>query len=103
MAERYPELHAALAVLPDEIRQMLREDLPPDRQRCEAAATAGRWAELREQVHRLKGTAQFCRLEALQEVCMRLERALDTSQSIQPTDVQILAAEIDKILVALGP
>ncbi|MFI4921956.1 MAG: Hpt domain-containing protein, partial [Gammaproteobacteria bacterium] len=66
-------LQAALAALQPEIRQMLAEDLPVDAQSCTEAFAAQRWGQLREQVHRIKGTAQFCRLDALHMICLRIE------------------------------
>jgi HPt (histidine-containing phosphotransfer) domain-containing protein len=95
-------LSTALADLQPEIRQMLAEDLPVDLQRCRDAFAATRWGELREYVHRIKGTASFCRLDDLKQVCARIEEGLaaDTPTPIQ--DMDGLAREAVRVMTALA-
>ena len=69
-------LIAALSALRPEIRQMLAEDLPADARRSQEAFSAQRWGQLREQVHRIKGSASFCHLEALKRICAQIEAGL---------------------------
>ncbi|HSN16734.1 MAG TPA: Hpt domain-containing protein [Gammaproteobacteria bacterium] len=102
MAEDHDGLAAALAALPAEIRAMLAEDLPLDRQRCEEAFAAGRWGQLREQVHRIKGSAQFCHLDALHKVCLRIEEQAGTGQAPDGNDMRMFTAEIGRVLEAIG-
>jgi HPt (histidine-containing phosphotransfer) domain-containing protein len=82
------DLRTALAGLQPEIRQMLAEDLPLDSQRCQDAFAAQRWGELREYVHRIKGTASFCRLESLKGICIRIEGGLAAEA---PPDAEAMA------------
>jgi HPt (histidine-containing phosphotransfer) domain-containing protein len=91
----------ALAALQPEIRQMLAEDLPVDSQRSQEAFAAERWGQLREQVHRIKGTAQFCRLEALQALCTRIEDGLAAEKNPAPDTMVEFAREVERVLAAL--
>jgi HPt (histidine-containing phosphotransfer) domain-containing protein len=95
-------LGAALAALQPEIRQMLAEDLPVDLQRCRDAFATTRWGELRECVHRIKGTASFCRLEDLKRICMRIEDGLAAEIPPPPTDMDELAQQAVRVVAALG-
>jgi HPt (histidine-containing phosphotransfer) domain-containing protein len=101
MAETQDGLMEALAALQPEIRQMLAEDLPVDAQRSREAFTAERWGQLREQVHRIKGTAQFCRLEALQHICARIEDGLAAEKNPAPDAMAEFAREVERVLAAL--
>ncbi|HEY3644697.1 MAG TPA: Hpt domain-containing protein [Gammaproteobacteria bacterium] len=95
-------LGSALAALQPEIRQMLAEDLPVDLQRCRDAFAANRWGELREYVHRIKGTASFCRLEDVKWICMRIEEGLAADIPPPPADMDELARQADRVVAALG-
>lgn len=95
-------LHAALAALQPEIRQMLAEDLPVDLQRCRDAFAATRWGELREYVHRIKGTASFCRLDALKQVCLRIEEGLSAETPPPASDIEELVQQAVRVQTALG-
>ncbi len=101
MSQDTDGLAAAIAALKPEIRQMLVEDLPLDRQASEQAFAAGRWGQLREQVHRVKGSASFCHLEALRDACAVIEQkvAADTPPDI--SDMEHFTREIDAVLAAL--
>lgn len=101
MTEDDDGLAAALAALPAEIRSMLAEDLPVDRQRCVEAFAAQRWGQLREQVHRIKGSAQFCRLDALHQVCLRVEEKAGSDRSPEPADMQSFDTEVSRVLASL--
>lgn len=94
-------LGAALAALQPEIRQMLAEDLPVDLQRCQDAFAATRWGELREYVHRIKGTASFCRLEDLKRVCVRIEEGLAADIPPPASDMDELAQQTVRVVAAL--
>jgi len=94
-------LAAALAALRPEIRQMLAEDLPVDQQRSEEAFLARRWGQLREQVHRVKGSAQFCRLQRLQDICMRIEEKAGADATPDVSSMDEFSAEIARILATL--
>ncbi|HEY1992093.1 MAG TPA: Hpt domain-containing protein, partial [Gammaproteobacteria bacterium] len=96
MADHHEELAAALAALPAEIRTMLAEDLPVDRQRCEEAFAAQRWGQLREQVHRIKGSAQFCHLDALHDVCRRIEDKAGAGCAPEGADMETFTAEVGR-------
>ena len=94
-------LAAAIAALKPEIRQMLAEDLPLDRDNAQAAFAAGQWAQLREQVHRVKGSASFCRLESLKDACMDIEQKV--SSGAPPDDAAMVRfhQEVDRVLAGL--
>ena len=102
MADHHDGLTAALAALPAEIRNMLAEDLPVDRQRCEEAFAAQRWGQLREQTHRVKGSAQFCHLDALHQVCLRIEDKAGANAAPEQSDMETFSAEVGRILAALN-
>jgi len=95
-------LRAALAALQPEIRQMLLEDLPVDAQGCVEAFAAKRWGQLREQVHRIKGSAQFCRLDALSRTCLRIEERAGADAPPDSADMEAFSAEVGRVLAALG-
>ncbi|MGE5625789.1 MAG: Hpt domain-containing protein [Bacillota bacterium] len=94
------ELRQALAALRPEIRQMLAEDLPVDRERSEEAYAACQWAKLREQVHRVKGSASFCRLSALKSACMRIEEQVAEGNPPDREAMDTFSAEISRVLTA---
>ncbi|HEX7965997.1 MAG TPA: Hpt domain-containing protein [Gammaproteobacteria bacterium] len=94
-------LAAALAALKPEIRQMLAEDLPLDRKSAEDAFIAGRWEQLREQVHRVKGSASFCRLEALREACLEVEQSVAAGGPPDHATMARFSAEVTRVLAAL--
>ncbi|HEY1773432.1 MAG TPA: Hpt domain-containing protein [Gammaproteobacteria bacterium] len=102
MADDRDGLAAALAALQPEIRMMLAEDLPVDRQRCEEAFAAQRWGQLREHAHRVKGSAQFCHLDTLCQVCLRIEEKAGADAAPEPSDMESFSAEVGRVLVALG-
>jgi len=94
------EIRKALAALRPEIRQMLAEDLPLDRQRSEEAYAACQWAKLREQVHRVKGSASFCRLEALKKACIRIEEQVSAEKPPDQEAMDRFSMEISRVLTA---
>jgi HPt (histidine-containing phosphotransfer) domain-containing protein len=95
------DLAAAIAALKPEIRQMLAEDLPLDRQSAEAAFAAGQWAQLREQAHRVKGSASFCHLEALKLACLEIEQKVANGAEPLVADMERLSREVTRVLASL--
>ncbi len=88
--------------LKPEIRSMLAEDLPVDRQRIEEAFQRQEWGTVREHVHRVKGSAGFCRLEALRTISTRIEDSLKTPNPPDPDALRELSREVDQVLKALA-
>jgi HPt (histidine-containing phosphotransfer) domain-containing protein len=99
--ETATQLGAALSALRPEIRSMLAEDLPVDLERAKAACAAGAWESLREHVHRLKGSASFCHLTALRDVCATIEDSLKAGTPPGERPMGKLSAEIRRVLTAL--
>lgn len=95
------DLAAAIAALKPEIRQMLAEDLPLDRQSAEAAFAAGQWAQLREQAHRVKGSASFCHLAALTQACLEIEQKVAKDTHPTAADMERFSSEVSRVLAAL--
>lgn len=94
------DIRSALDALRPEIRSMLAEDLPLDRQRSEAAYAANEWLALKEHVHHIKGSASFCRLEALKKACIRIEEQVAGGKPPDPQAMDGLLVEISRILAA---
>jgi HPt (histidine-containing phosphotransfer) domain-containing protein len=101
MAEMQDGLAAALEALQPEIRGMLAEDLPVDAGRSREAFAAQRWGQLREQIHRIKGTAQFCRLEALRLICAQIEDGLASEKTPDAQAMAAFSSEVTRVLEAL--
>ena len=94
---------AAIAVLRPAIRQMLSEDLPAQWQAIESAWEDRDLAQLQQHVHKLNGSAAFCRLGSLRSLCTELELHLrDGHDARIPHLITQIKAEIDGILVLLG-
>ena len=66
----------ALSDLRPALRQMLAEDLPVQWQAIERAWQQQDLGQLQQQVHKLNGTAAFCRLTNLRALCTQLEAQL---------------------------
>lgn len=96
------KLAQVLTALKPEIRSMLAEDLPVDRQRIEEAFHRHEWGTVREHVHRVKGSAAFCRLEALRSISTRIEDCLKTPSPPDSDDLRELSHEVDQVLKALA-
>ena len=94
------DIRSALDALRPEIRRMLAEDLPLDRQRAEAAYAANEWLALKEHVHRIKGSASFCRLEALKKACMHIEEQVTDGKPPARQAMDTFLEEIGRILDA---
>ena len=88
--------------LKPEIRSMLAEDLPVDRQRIEEAFQRHEWGTVREHVHRVKGSAAFCHLEALRAISTRIEDNLKTPNPPDRNALRELSFEVDQVLKALA-
>ncbi|MGH8283790.1 MAG: ATP-binding protein [Gammaproteobacteria bacterium] len=101
---RAPEdMQAVIAGLRPSIRQMLMEDLPMQCQTIEAAWRNRDFPQLKEQVHKLSGSAAFCKLIGLRDVCERLENYLrDGQETGVPLLITQLVAEVRNTITQLG-
>jgi HPt (histidine-containing phosphotransfer) domain-containing protein len=96
-------LAKALAELRPEIRAMLAEDLPEEQRLAEQAYGRQDWPSLQEHIHRLHGTALFCRLDALKILCAGIENGLKQHHLPSADAMSALAAEINRILASTVP
>lgn len=71
-----PGIASALSSLRPEVLQMLKEDLPNQHDAVIKAWRSNDMRALREAVHKLHGTAAFCKLGTLKGHCAELEAAL---------------------------
>ena len=96
-------LDEALAGLKPRIRAMLVEDLPVQ---WHAVCTAWRARELprmMESMHTLNGTAAFCRLLALRELCNRMQQCLRAGELQELAGLMARAAiEVRRVLARLA-
>ncbi|MGB9428360.1 MAG: ATP-binding protein [Gammaproteobacteria bacterium] len=96
-------LKTTLADLRPPIRQMLTEDLPVQWQAIESAWQDRDFPHLMQYVHKLNGSAAFCRLVNLRELCERLEGRLRDKNHAGLTDLLAqLGGEVCNILTQLG-
>ncbi len=96
------ELAPALQALRPEIRSMLSEDLPEDLRRAQQAYSRQEWAALHSHVHRINGSASFCKLGALKKVCAEIETGLKQEQLPESAAMERFSKEISQVLTALG-
>ena len=96
------ELAPVLEALRPEIRSMLSEDLPEDLRRAQQAYSRQEWAALHSHVHRVNGSASFCKRSALKKVCAEIETGLKQEQLPEPAAMERLSREIGRVLDALG-
>ena len=102
MATENPdELAPALQALRPEIRAMLSEDLPEDLRSAEQAYSRKEWAALHSHVHRVNGSASFCKLGALKKVCVEIEAGLKQERLPEAEAMQELSGAIARVLAAL--
>jgi len=80
---------------------MLSEDLPEDLRQAEQAYTRKEWAALHSHVHRVNGSAAFCKLKALKTICTAIEVDLKQERLPAAEAMQELSAEIARVLAAL--
>ena len=92
----------ALSDLRPALRQMLAEDLPVQWQAIERAWQQHDFGQLQQQVHKLNGTAAFCRLVNLRALCVQLEAQLreQHESEVAPLLTRI-GAEVKALLNAL--
>ncbi len=95
------ELAPALRALRPEIRAMLSEDLPEDLRRAQQAYSRQEWAALHSHVHRINGSASFCKLGALKKVCAEIETGLKQEQLPASTAMERFSGEISRVLAVL--
>ncbi|MDE2460205.1 MAG: response regulator, partial [Gammaproteobacteria bacterium] len=89
----------ALAGLRPALRQMLAEDLPAQWQAVEQAWQQHDLGQLQEQVHKLNGTAAFCRLLNLRSLCAQLETLLrDPRDSALAPLLASIGAEVARLM-----
>ena len=94
----------ALSDLRPALRQMLAEDLPVQWQAIEHAWHTHDLGHLQQQVHKLNGTAAFCRLTNLRALCVQLEAELrGRQQSAVAPLLTRLGAEVEALLKTLEP
>ena len=98
-------LEVALAELRPALRQMLAEDLPGQWQAIERAWQQRDQRQLQQQVHKLQGTAAFCRLTRLRGLCAQLETQLHAPlrESVLAPLLTQMGAEITALLQSLEP
>jgi HPt (histidine-containing phosphotransfer) domain-containing protein len=102
MIAKHPdELSPALEALRPEIRSMLAEDLPEDLKRAEQAYTRKEWGALHSHVHRINGSASFCKLTSLKNLCSAIESGLKEERLPSPEAMQEFSNEISRVLSAL--
>ena len=89
----------ALAGLRPALRQMLAEDLPAQWQAVEQAWQQHDLGQLQQQVHKLNGTAAFCRLLNLRNLCVQLETLLrDPRDSAVTPLLATIGAEVARLM-----
>ena len=93
-------LQAAIDALDEQVRAMLREDLPSQRDTAIAAMDAANWSKARDIVHTVNGSASFCRLHELQSAAAALELELDRQQATTESRREFLDA-LERTLSAL--
>lgn len=97
----HDELAPALEALRPEIRTMLSEDLPEDLRRAQQAYSRQEWAALHSHVHRVNGSASFCKLGALKKVCADIETGLRQERLPESAAMEQFSREISRVLAAL--
>ena len=103
MTHAKPEkLASALEALRPEIRSMLAEDLPEDLRRAEQAFARKEWGALHSHVHRINGSASFCKLVTLRRLCSEIESGLKEERLPSPESMQEFSKEISRVLSALA-
>lgn len=102
MTDKSPdEIAPVLHALRPEIRSMLSEDLPEDLRQAEQAYSRREWAALHSHVHRVNGSASFCKLKALKKICTEIEVDLKQERLPAAKAMQEFAGEISRVLAAL--
>ena len=102
MAQENPdELASALQALRPEIRTMLSEDLPEDRSRAEQAYSRQEWAALHSHIHRINGSASFCKLGVLKTLCSEIQVGLNQERLPTAEAMQGFYREVARVLAAL--
>ncbi|HSC46717.1 MAG TPA: Hpt domain-containing protein [Gammaproteobacteria bacterium] len=95
------DLVLVVQALRPEIRAMLSEDLPEDCTRAEQAYSRRDWAVMQSHVHRVNGSASFCKLGALRAVCAEIETGLKQKDPPNEVTMQGFSREIRRVLAAL--
>lgn len=95
------EIAPALEALRPEIRAMLSEDLPEDLRRAERAYSRQEWAALHSHIHRINGSASFCKLKALKTICTAIEADLKQERLPAAEAMREFSGEISRVLAAL--
>lgn len=80
---------------------MLSEDLPEDLRRAQQAYSQQQWAALHSHVHRVNGSASFCKLGALKRVCAEIETGLKQERLPESSAMEEFSLEIGRVLAAL--
>ena len=69
--------------------------------RSEQAYLRKEWATLHSHVHRINGSASFCKLGALRALCSEIEAGLKEERLPAPEAMQGFSREIGRVLQAL--
>ena len=101
MSKSPDDLVPVLQALRPEIRTMLSEDLPEDRTHAEQAYSRRDWALMQSHVHRINGSAAFCKLTALRAICTAIETDLKQNSPPSQETMQGFSKEIRRVLATL--
>lgn len=88
--------------LSEELFGMLLEQLPAHRREMEHLVAEKAWRDLREAVHKLRGSAAYCALPGLLNATQALEQALDAeqSESVYRQGIGTVYREIERLIAA---
>jgi HPt (histidine-containing phosphotransfer) domain-containing protein len=95
------DLLLALQALKPEIHTMLCEDLPEDCAQAEQAYSRQEWTVMQFHVHRINGSASFCKLAVLRAICAEIEAGLKQDRPPTAAMVQDFARQISQVVAAL--
>lgn len=94
------ETRTTIGALDLQVRDMLKEDLPHQLQSFRAALTAGEITRAAQIVHVVRGSASFCRLDALRSAAAALEESLQECREERAL-VAVFEARIESVLEML--
>ncbi len=88
--------------LAEELFGMLLNQLQSHRLTIQKLFKEGAWSDLREEIHKLRGSAAYCALPALLQATQALEMTLDEElgETVYHRNVLAIYREIDRLLTA---